>query len=291
MHLLESVVRVNRRKMKLENLLLLLIRCSIPLLLALCMARPLITRWQSLSGDAPSSVVLLLDNSYSMDAGRDRDTALDAARREATRIIDNLPRGSDINVFAIGGLPTPLLPHATTDKSQVIGAIRHLPRDFGPARLADSIELAAAHLASMEHTQRHLILISDFRRHDWTDVNDAARVRLARRLDQIVPRPIVTFFKVDRSIDENVSVDSLDWPPTAIGVGQEIAIKALVRSHGNRAYGALRVSFRVDGVERSVEEHPLGSKQQLQVTFRYKFRHAGLASGRSRRTGRSAASG
>ena len=43
MHLLESVIRVNRKQVQLEQLILLLIRCAIPILLALCLARMVVT--------------------------------------------------------------------------------------------------------------------------------------------------------------------------------------------------------------------------------------------------------
>ena len=39
MHLLEAVLRTNQRRIKIEQWLLLAIRCAIPAILALCMAR------------------------------------------------------------------------------------------------------------------------------------------------------------------------------------------------------------------------------------------------------------
>ena len=45
MHLLEEALLENKRRLNLENLLLLLIRCLIPTLLALSMARPVFTRF------------------------------------------------------------------------------------------------------------------------------------------------------------------------------------------------------------------------------------------------------
>ena len=103
MHLLESVVRVNRRRMNIENLLLLLLRCAIPVVLALCMAQPVITAWQTIGGNVPSSVVLLVDDSYSMDAGQAGDTALDAARNAARQVIANLPTGSEVSIITMWG--------------------------------------------------------------------------------------------------------------------------------------------------------------------------------------------
>ena len=48
MHLLEAVVRINRRRLQLMHLLLLLLRCLIPILLAYCLARPVLTGFRVL---------------------------------------------------------------------------------------------------------------------------------------------------------------------------------------------------------------------------------------------------
>ena len=71
MHLLDNVIRVNRRRIELMHWLLLLLRCSVPVLLAFCLARPVLTDFQSLPGDAPQTLVLAIDDSRSMSA---RDT-------------------------------------------------------------------------------------------------------------------------------------------------------------------------------------------------------------------------
>ena len=43
MHLLESVIKVNHRRFRIDQLILLLVRCAIPVLLALSLARPVLT--------------------------------------------------------------------------------------------------------------------------------------------------------------------------------------------------------------------------------------------------------
>src|SRR5215218_3247386 len=67
MHLLEAVIRTNQRRIRIEQIILLVIRAAIPVLLALCMARPVWTGVQKLLGDTKTSTVVLLDNSYSME--------------------------------------------------------------------------------------------------------------------------------------------------------------------------------------------------------------------------------
>ena len=58
MHLLEAVLRTNRRRIQIEQWILLAIRCAIPALLALAMARPLWKGAQSLLGNAKTSTVM-----------------------------------------------------------------------------------------------------------------------------------------------------------------------------------------------------------------------------------------
>ncbi len=69
MQWLDRIVDQNRRRIKFNHFLLLLARCLIPALLAFAMARPVLTRNRPLLGRAKTSVVILLDNSYSMEAG------------------------------------------------------------------------------------------------------------------------------------------------------------------------------------------------------------------------------
>ncbi len=40
MHLLDSIVRVNQKRFRIEQLILLLVRCSIPVALAFCLRGP-----------------------------------------------------------------------------------------------------------------------------------------------------------------------------------------------------------------------------------------------------------
>ncbi len=53
MEFLDSSVKVNSRRIQWKQLLLLLVRCLIPILLALAMAPPLIQSWKDASGTTP----------------------------------------------------------------------------------------------------------------------------------------------------------------------------------------------------------------------------------------------
>lgn len=103
MFLLEQVVRQNRKRVKLEQIIMLLVRCSIPVLLALAMAQPILSGWQKLMGSTPGSTVVMLDSSYSMQARDEGARALsrfDLAREQTQGVLNALLKEARARSFA-----------------------------------------------------------------------------------------------------------------------------------------------------------------------------------------------
>lgn len=66
MHLIELTLKSQQRRLRFEHWLLMLLRCAIPVLLALCMARPILKGTAALWSNAKTSLLVVLDNSYSL---------------------------------------------------------------------------------------------------------------------------------------------------------------------------------------------------------------------------------
>jgi hypothetical protein len=275
MHLLESVIRVNNKRIRLEQLLLLLVRCAIPAVLALCLARPVLTGWRALPGDAPASAVILLDNSYSMDAASGDRPHVAEAIDHASNVVGQLSRGSEVSVVKTGGGPVPVLESPIFDPRAMIQHLRLLRGGYGASQTAESFDAGLAILAGAANARRDLIVISDFQRPDWEGVPPSTLQRIRRKIDDMPIRPTVTLLHVGREVRENVSVDSVEFSRKALGVGQELRLRAHLRNHGQKAYPAARVLFRVDGAERAVSQVALGAKATAQALFTHQFKEAG----------------
>jgi len=255
MHLLAFRERHQKRRLEIQHLLLLLIRCAIPALIALCMARPVMTGVRSLLGAAKTSTVIALDNSDSMNVGN----TFTQAREFAQKIVDRLPRGSEAAVVLMGGRPAPLLDQPTFDTSRVSYELSRQQAGFGAANVPVSLDLAAGILKKMHEAHREMIVISDFQRTSWSNTNAPA-----------MP-PAATFVHLGREEKNNVSVESLDLSRSLIGVGQKLQVRAHLRNHGDAVYRDLRVYFRVDGVERAASQISLGASEAGQVLFTHAF--------------------
>ncbi len=275
MHLLESVLRKNTRRLRLEQLILLLIRCSIPVLLAVAMARPVLTGLEPLLGNAKSSTVILLDNSYSMEAGGAGRSNFVQAREAARQVLDHQVPGSNAAVVRMAGGVSPLLDDPSEDFDRLRGELSKLQAGYGSAAVPEALSVARGLLARMKNPHKEVIVLSDFQKVSWSDSETVARMNVADALRREKIVPDLTFFKVGQEVTDNVSVESLDPSRPILGVGQKLQVRANLRNHGDGNYPDLRVVLRVDGKERDGVKTQLGPGQTGQVLFTHAFETAG----------------
>lgn len=275
MQFLEIHQRTQRRRIRIEQLLLLIVRCLIPAVLALLMARPVLTGLRALLGATKTSTVILLDNSYSMEVGTKNRNTFTEARDTAGQLLRHLGRGSEVAIVLMGGVPAPLLAEPTFNTDRAARELALLQTGFGSANIPAALDLGLGLLGKMHEVQRELILISDFQKVSWSDRDDVERARLAGLLKKLPVMPTVTFIHPGREDRNNVSVQSLDFSRMLLGVGQKIQVRANLKNHGDVAYSDLRVYFRVDGTERAAAQIALGPNEAGQVLFTHTFETAG----------------
>ncbi len=275
MHLLESVLRVNQRRVRIEQILLLLVRCAIPVVLAFCLARPVLTGWQTLPGDAPTSMVVLLDNSYSMDAADNGRTRLAQAIDQASEIIAALGTGSEISVVETGGEPTPLLDRPIFDPKMMVRRVQSVRGGYGASDPVKSLDAGLTILADMANARRDLILLGDFQQTDWETIAPDRLAKIRRQIDALPIRPTVTLLDLGETLQENVSIESLEFSARALGTGEDLQIRAHLRNHGSKSYEGVRVRFRIDGSEQSASQIALPPLAAGQTLFTCRFETAG----------------
>ena len=103
MEFLLDAEKKNRRRVRLENLLLLLLRCLAMLLIGLVLARPYLE--SALTGrliDSPRfQRVVLLDDSLSMQAQSDNQSAMEEAKRGLIEVLRGLAANESEDVLTL----------------------------------------------------------------------------------------------------------------------------------------------------------------------------------------------
>ena len=274
MHLLSAVLRTNQKRLKLEQWILLAIRSAIPLLLALMMARPMWQGAAGLLGERPTASVVLLDNSYSMEAGRAGTSNFSLARDETQRLVGELKRGSEAHVFLMGE-GAGLLDEPTRDLTRVTQALAKVGCGYGMARVPAALDEVAATLAKMTEATRQVLILSDFQRVSFPTTEDHTLGQAIERLQHLPVAPTITLWDVGVDVRENVAVESLEFSKLMVGVGQKVQLRANLHNFGDTARPDLRVTMKVDGREMATSQVSLGAKAQGQVLFSQVFDRPG----------------
>jgi len=165
--LLQRAVAVTQRRRSLQDLLLMLTRMMLLALLTLGLAAPFVNRGVAIGDGRPQSVVLVVDDSMSMQrdaTGVHGQPLWQKARDRALEIVEALPPTSQVAVVAAGRPPRTLAALASLEASQA--ARDALAQGFSGSdrgtELEAAIHLAEAMLAVAQHEQRRVVVLSDF---------------------------------------------------------------------------------------------------------------------------------
>src|ERR671916_3315247 len=128
-------VEANAPWQKLRRNLLLLLQLLVLLALMFALARPFLQT----TGIAGRNLILIIDRSASMAATDAGGTRLDAAKREAIRLVDQLPDTGRATVIGFGG-PMEVPASASSDRRELRAAIRGIQlRNGGGSDLGQAL--------------------------------------------------------------------------------------------------------------------------------------------------------
>ena len=177
MEFLLDAERRNRRRIRLEHLILLLLRCLAVLLIALLVARLFLrpTGWAARTVDAARfERIILLDDSPSMEARLGSKTVFDEAKRLLTESVRQIARdrqGDTLTLILTSQPSRPILngQYLTHDKVDgTIGLIETLAVSDRAASF-DAALLAIDEMLSgpQGNLNRLVTVVTDLRRRDW----------------------------------------------------------------------------------------------------------------------------
>lgn len=156
----QSVERTRRRR-RIHDLLLLLLRAGALVLLALGLAGPTLRNARSLLGDGRAAVAIVLDNSASMalrDAGRPR---WDSAKIAVEQILATLQPGDAVALLPTCGPPQPAAARWQADPATVRQLLDDCRVSYERADLAARVAQARELLARSDLPHGELYVISD----------------------------------------------------------------------------------------------------------------------------------
>lgn len=212
---LKQSLRANRRKLRLNNLLLLLLRVASIAFLALALARPTL-RGAGWLGDreAPVAAAFVFDTSPRMLVREGNRTRIERAVEMASTLTGKLPKGSRVAVLDTAGGPRAFAP----SMEAAAASIRRLSAATPAVALADAVADAVRLLEASPLARREIAIFTDLSVGGWSDAEPPK--------DLFAKRPDLTVLVVDVGVERprDFSIDAVRLPADRIAAGTPLVI-------------------------------------------------------------------
>jgi hypothetical protein len=298
MRFLLAAQRKNSRRMRLEQLILLAVRCCMVLLLVLAMAS--VTPWAEAvwhwvnpeGGVAPAGSgqrthkVLVLDGSFSLGLKQGEANGFERARALAGRIVRESAGGDAFSVVLMAAPPRRIVPEPSEDARKVVAEIDSLRLTHGNADLPATLNTVESlvRASPAKFPEREVYILTDLQQSTWVARQPAV---LSDTLQKIQARARTIFVDVGQEGAGNLAVTGLELGDSMANTGRETPVVATLHNYGETRAGVSVRLFvgraRAASGDKGGDLHEVGEvllprverNTPTPVSFKYKFPAAG----------------
>jgi hypothetical protein len=268
MKYLKLTIKKNRRRMRIEQFILLAVRTLAIIVLILAVARPVLSAtglgsWLGSRGRAAK--VIVIDDSLSMGYQADRRSAFEAAKEAATQLVKSVGPQDSLTILTTSAPDAPLLRDAhLDDSSKATAAIAALQQTDARADWPAMFKVIDKHLASAPVPAKDVVLVTDLRREGWgNEITETANRWASQSLE-------VKVIDVGTRQTANVSLVGFDQQDPVALPGQTVNLMATIRNDQATAVPSAQALLTIGGESRPVMLPDLapGSTTRVPLTVR-----------------------
>ncbi len=284
-----------RRRKRIHDVLLMLLRVAVLILIAVGLAEPTLTTLGSFWGSGASAVAVILDNSASMgmvDEGRPRfETA-----REATRqILNELADGDQITLLTTGGPEFAEQGRLQRTQDKILQMLDQVEVSYERADLALKVQEAKKLLLQADSKHKQVFVLTDMQQLSWEGLKDTGEEAPGNASDsppaaktpeeQKAAEIPVIFVDCHRNPKPNVAVTGLELSAAVPVAGLPIAASVELFNTSSVPEKRL-VELYVDGSrEATSPELEIPPEGKVKHDFQFTFKRGGLHRGEVRLVG------
>ena len=229
---LKELQRTRIRRLKIRQLLLMVLRTLLVMLLVLAFARPTLkgSIMGSIGSHGKTTIVLLIDDSFSMTVSDQQGELLKQAKQTALAIIGLLKEGDEVSLVKLSDVKRSSMEqqHVPSRNPQLVSrTIEELKPSPIHTKLIDALRYSAKVIAGSVNFNREIYLVSDFQRglleRSVTSIPDA---------ESLFP-PEVRFFlmPLGKRPVQNFGVEAITIPGAIFERGKPFTVKAQIGNY------------------------------------------------------------
>ncbi|MCA8984351.1 MAG: BatA domain-containing protein [Planctomycetaceae bacterium] len=267
-----------RQRIKLSDLLLLLLRMSLVALLVFAFTRPFVkgSTWIRSLHPEPVDLVLIIDGSYSMGWTGEPQTPHARAIQVCHEILDDLTSVDRVAIIDARSRPFLMTPAPLTDTANARLELEKIQRPDGSANLVSALTQACQLLTQSFSTRREILVLTDKQQSSWK-LAESAQWNEMLRLRHAAAVPIqITALDVGLPLMEqleNFQVEQLQLSRELAVVQTPVTATTRVKYVGPLEETSCELFWSVDGQQLSRETRSLqlrrGEQTVVQFTTRF----------------------
>ncbi len=244
MDLLRRVLVVRSRRMRLEDLILLLLRCAIIAVLAMAVARPTLkpeggTGWLATRADV--GAVIAVDASFSMAHKPGVYARFDLAMQRVDEVLKTLKPGDPVTVVLMGDRPRVLFRNTGYEAERFADVLETAV----PLQERLNVEVCLKEIKTLldeiKTPVRECYLVTDAQAASWDKLSDQARASL-EQIDS-TDRNRIFYLPVAGTQAENLAITRFEQESGMIRQGTLARYVAAVRNSGEQTQQRVAVTL------------------------------------------------
>jgi hypothetical protein len=242
MELLRRALVVRSGQVKLEDILLLLLRCLVLALVAFALLRPTLDdQAEGFLGEQRVGMVIAIDSSFSMDHGK-YDTRLEEAKQRVGKILETANDGDPITIVLIGEQTRTLLRGANFELDRCnleLEKAEVYPERFNLERATGELAVLVDELKA---SVKECYIVTDAQAGDWANFSEEA----ANGLENLSQKAKLFLVPVETEGRENLAITDFSYSSGSLGPGGLSRFTAEVRNFGLQSHEGGSIALSVN---------------------------------------------
>ena len=254
---LRKAIQRVRRRVLLQDLLLLVLRTLAVVLVVLALARPSANSQLLDASRAPQLEIVIIDASMSMQQFVGDSDAFSTAQDIAKNIFNNLDDNRDRAALIIASRRAQSLSQGSSRQALMALTAKGLACGNANANWRDAVQIAEEVIGelALENSEVRLTIISDFQDNEWFDGGQAAAAMNLFSDSNVV----IDYQTVDAGQTSNVAVHHSTVTPQTVVKGGEVVFSCEVRNYTSLPQQRL-LQLSIDGKVIAEEEFEIKAR-------------------------------
>ncbi|MCK4966387.1 BatA domain-containing protein, partial [bacterium] len=260
------------KKLKIQQIILLILRTLIILLIVLAFSRPAVRQTSASGSHSQTAAFIILDNSLSAMAGKGNTEFYNMMKPHIISIIDSFRENDPIYVVPLSEINNMKSLRPVSDKMKTVQLIKESKSSYISADLNDIIAKADNILSGTKNVNKELFICSDLQK---------SILPFSRRKDEEGNYVSSKLYLITDSEEdkENIGVDKVTIKNHISQKNKEIKIGAVITNYAYTPVKDLVINLYLDGRRTAQETISLDKQSSELVTFSVDPKASGFITG------------